>query len=255
MNKKSSIVLIAVISWCLVQAQEQPKMEFGIHGGPGASIFFNEQPMQNPRNSHRPVYSGGMFGISYQYNFTKMAALHIETNYERKGDIYYSFGGWTNSSTFEESYAFDRISYITVPVTCRLSFGKTIKFFVNGGLYAGLQISSQRVISNTKVTPVIDVALSDKTSATDINRDISMMDGGVVTGLGVFLPVGKRAAFTVEARNNVGFANLNANTGLYQNRFYNNSTVVLLGLSFALDGPYNLRKSKDVKAPEKEMRY
>lgn len=259
MCKKTSIVLLALISICLVQAQEQqtPKMEIGIHGGPGASIFFNERPLQNPRNPHRPVYNGGMLGVSYQYNFTKLVALHIETNYERKGDIWYSTGGWDSPNSFRESYAFDRTSYITVPVTARLSFGKTIKFFVNGGLYAGLQISSKRVVSDTRYTPVIDVAITDKTTVTDITRDVRIMDGGVVTGLGLFLPVGKRAAFTLEARNNVGFANLNANTGLYQNKFYNNSTVVLLGLSFALDGHYKVRADKAVKEQpaEKEMKY
>jgi hypothetical protein len=254
MCKKFSFVLLGLLGIYLLQAQEtakplasndqSAKMEFGFHGGPGSSIFFNEHPHQNPRNGNRPVYFGGMAGLSYQYNFTKMAALHVEANYERKGDIYYSIAGWDNAEVFHERYAFDRVSYITIPVTARMSFGNRIRFFFDAGLYAGLQISAQRVISDTRYTPVIDIAINDRTSVDDINKDIRTMDGGAVFGIGLFLPVGDRVAFTLQARDHAGFANLNANTGLYQNKFYNNSMAVLMGLSFALDKPYNFGPNK-----------
>lgn len=266
MCKIASIILLVFITVAVVNAQtataevikpESAKMEFGIHGGPGNSIFFNERPMQNPRNPKRPVYFGGVLGLSYQYNFTQNVALHIETNYERKGDIYYSIASWDNANVFHEQFAYDRISYVTLPVTARFSAGKRVRFFFDAGLYAGLQVSSQRVVSDTRYTPVTEVAVSDRTTITDINRDIRTVDGGVVTGIGVFLPVGDRVAFTMQARNTVGFANLNANAGLYQNKFYNNSMAVIMGLTFALDKPYNFgpgKKTDPAKRPL-EMRY
>lgn len=263
MCKKLSILLLAIAGISLLQAQtttDFPKMEFGVQGGPGGSVFFNERPMLNPRNSKRPIYNGGMAGAGFQYNFTKMAALRVEANYEQKGDVYYSIYGYDNANTFRESYAFDRTRNINIPVTARLSFGRNVRFFVNAGMYAGVQVYSQRIISDVTYTPVIDVVLRDRTSARNITKDVTRGDAGVVAGLGVFLPVGSRAAFTIEARNNTGFINQNAGTGLYQNKFYNTNTMLLMGLTFALDKPFpklerRYKKVKQEPVRETEQRY
>lgn len=255
-------MLLALTSICLLQAQDQafPKMEFGAQGGPGGSVFFNERPMLNPRNQYRPMYNGGMAGISYQYNFTRMAALRVETNYEQKGDVYYSIYGYDNANAFRESYAYDRLRYINIPVTARLSFGRNVRFFVNAGMYAGVQVHSQRITSDVTYTPVVDVVLRDRTHTENITKDVTRGDAGVVAGLGVFLPVGNRAAFTIEARNNTGFINQNAGTGLYQNKFYNSNTLLMMGLTFALDKPFpklerRAKKVKEQPVREIEQRY
>lgn len=247
MLKRFSIFIMAIaISYAAgaqktaapeIAAESAPfsKMEFGVHGGPGYSIFFNQRPMLNPRNNSRPPYSSFAAGVSYQYNFTKMVGLHIETNYERKGDFYYLLNGWDNQGTFTSSSAYDRISYITVPVTARFSFGKRIRFFLDGGMYAGVTISAQRIMSDSYYSPGADVVYRSQQSNTDLTKDVSTMDGGVVMGAGVLLPIGKLAAFTVQARNNTGFVNQAAKTDLYIGRFYNNSTNLMLGLTFFLD--------------------
>ncbi len=218
--------------------KEFPKYEFGIHGAPSYSIFFNEHPAQSPRNPQRPVFAGGMLGFSFQYNFQRMSGLRVEANYERKGDIWYNTSSWNSRREFSRSYASDRISYITVPVLYRASFGKSIRFFVNGGLYAAIRIKAARFMNDLRYTPASvagDAVITENKSKTDITADTRPFDAGAVVGLGVSFPVGNIGALSLEARNNTGFVNVNANTGLYQNKFYNNSTNVILGLSLYLD--------------------
>ncbi len=211
------------------------KMEFGISAGPGYSVFFNQNPVQSPRNGKRPVFGSVAAGISYQYNFTKMIGLHIETNYERKGDIYYLNSSWDGNSTFNSSSAYDRIDYVTVPVMARFTFGKHVRFFVNGGVYAGVTIAARRVMNDTYYQPGSEGTFKQTSIKTDITNDVRSFDAGAAMGLGVLLPIGKVAAFTVEARNNTGFINQTGNTDLYIGKFYNNSTNLLLGITFFLD--------------------
>lgn len=214
------------------------KNELGIQGGPGISVFYNEHPMLSPRNVHRPVFESGSIGISYQHNFTRMLGLRVEASYERKGDFWYYTGGWVNSYTYSGGYTSDRINYISVPVMLRASFGRTVRFFIDGGLYGSARINAQRITRNKVYTPFVysgDGVLSiDTKTRTDITKDISAMDAGAVVGLGLAFPVGEVATFMLEARNSTGLVSLNGNSGLYQNGFYNNNTSLLVGLSFPL---------------------
>lgn len=221
------------------------KMEFGLHAGPGYSVFFNQNPRLSPRNGKRPPFGSVVAGMSYQYNFTKNVGLHAEVNYERKGDIYYLLSSY-NQGTYINSHAYDRINYITVPVMARFTFGKSVRFFVNGGMYAGLTISARRITNDSYYTPGADVAYKKVATNTDITNDIRQMDAGVVMGAGVLLPVGKVGAFTLEARNNTGFIHQDAKTDLYIGHFYNNATNLMVGFTFYLDRikTANLKMSK-----------
>lgn len=214
-----------------------PQMEFGFQAGPGVSIFYNQHPLKSPRNSARQPLSVPALGITYQYNFTRMVGLHVEANYERKGDVWYDMGTFTTNGQFVHSYAFDQLNYLSIPVTVRLSFGKYIKFFTNTGFYTGVLISAYRVENDAHFLAGELPTVVQTRNVTDVTTDLHKVDAGLVTGLGVRFPLGKVAAFTFEARNNLGFVNLQR-TDRYIGKFYNNSTTFLFGLSLNLvDAP------------------
>lgn len=220
-----------------IKAATFPQMEFGFHAGPGLSIFYNAHPLQSPRNPNRPPLNVPLFGVTYQYNFTRMIGLHVEANYERKGDVWYDNGNFTYGGNYIHSYAFDQLNYLSIPVTLRLSFGKYIKFFTNTGFYTGILISGYRVENDANFVGGEMPLIVQTRRVTDVTHDLRKVDAGLVTGLGVRFPLGKIAAFAFEARNNLGFVNLQR-IDRYLGKFYNNSTTFLFGLSLNLvDAP------------------
>lgn len=251
MLKQVSLSVFAFMAICITSYAQQPnapadapipspsfpQMEFGVHAGPGVGIFYNQHPLKSPRNPNKPPLNVPVFGIAYQYNFTRMIGLHVEANYERKGDVWYDNGAFSYGGNYIHSYAFDQLNYLSIPVTLRLSFGKYIKFFTNTGVYTGVLISGYRVENDANFVGGEIPLIVQTRRVTDVTRDLHKVDAGLVTGLGVSFPLGKIAAFTFEARNNLGFVNLQR-TDRYLGKFYNNSTSFLFGLSLNLvDAP------------------
>lgn len=215
--------------------------QFGLQAGPGVSIFYNQHPLQNPRTPGKIPYGAALVGFSYQYNFTPMVGLRMETNWQRTGDVWYDVYNLSDAGIYTHSYAYENLNYLTMPITLKLSFGKAIKFFTNTGVYGGLLINGYRVSSDYYRVPGNEIiSYSQIRTTTDVSNDIRRLDGGVVMGLGASFPLGHYASFTFEARDNLGLVNLNKGTGLYGNNFHNNSANFLFGLNVMLDRPNTL---------------
>ena len=131
----------------------RPTMEFGINGGAGVSILYNQHPYNNPRTPDKSPYTSTAFGLSYQYNFPKIISIRAELNMERKGDEMYL----TNTNTINAegapeqitNYGYDKFNYLTLPVMARLSFGKRVQFFTDLGFYVGTLFNAERYTSTT----------------------------------------------------------------------------------------------------------
>lgn len=216
-------------------SQSFSRMEFGIHAGPGISTFYNQHPLQSPRNPQKSPYGGALVGFSYLYHFTPIVGLQMEANWERKGDLWYDVASWSENGAFTHSYAYENINYLTLPVTLKLNFGKTVKFFTNTGLYGGVLINAYRVSSDNTRVPGSELSVSQVRTVTDVSSDLRQLDGGVVMGLGISFPLGRFAAFSFEARDNLGLVNLNKGSGLYGNHFYNNNANFIFGLHMLMD--------------------
>jgi hypothetical protein len=245
-----SLILLAAVT--TANAQEKTRAEFGVHIGPSLSLMYNEHPRQNPRKPGRPVYNASAFGISGQYNFNRMVALRAEANFEHKGDVLFSSRTYSNAtggeSFFTNSTGYNSIDYFTLPVTVKLSFGKRVQFFTNIGLYMGVNVRARQVITDATFNRGEPGKVTTVTSETDISRDTKRMDGGLVTGLGVAIPLWKTLSLTFEGRNHLGFVNVNNGSELFPGRVRNNSTAFLFGLSFGLNKPAAL---KDQEKKEK----
>jgi hypothetical protein len=246
-------MLLATIGF--ISAQEKSNAEFGFHIGPAVSLFYNQNPGVNPRKPNKPFYNTSAFGISGQYNFNKMVSMGGEINFERKGDVLYSSRTFTpiqeGQSFFTNSYAYNSIDYITLPVTCKLYFGKKVQFFTNLGLYAGFMMNANTVTKDATFNRDDQGTVTTMVTTTDISNNIRKVDGGLVTGLGVNISVWKTLALNFEARNNLGFASLSNNSETFPNKFYNNSTSFLFGFSVGLN---KSSKTDKIKPQDEESK-
>jgi hypothetical protein len=215
----------------------RPTMELGINGGAGPSILYNQHPLQNPRTPNKAPYTSTSFGISYQYNFPKIFSIRAELNMERKGDDMYLSQSTTTGAEGQTitttNAGLDKFNYVTLPVMCRISYGKRVQLIGDVGFYAGLLMNAERITSSSYIA-------SPGAGVTEVSNDLNttqglhQFDGGFVTGLGFLVPIWKAISFSVEARNYLGLANINANNTYYGNKLYNNTTNVLFGLNFSL---------------------
>ncbi|HLP49572.1 MAG TPA: porin family protein [Chitinophagales bacterium] len=225
-------LITALLAATLATAQAQPQArkgpEIGFLGGPGAMIFY--RPFE--KDATLPM-SGGLAGLSMQYNFTKIVALRSEINYERKGALsQLNFNGNNGQNGYSANVVYNRLHYITVPVMAKLSFGRRVQFFTNIGLYAGFKVKATETVSSTFIG-VGDGALSTNRERNDITPTVAKVDGGLVTGIGLTTHFAKRASFLFELRNNLGFADIHtaAANSLKQ---HNNATYMLFGFAFNL---------------------
>jgi Outer membrane protein beta-barrel domain len=215
----------------------KPNMELGITGGGGLSILYNQRPFDNPRTPGKAPYSSTAFGVSYQYNFPKIISIRTELNMERKGDIMYST--ITNTTNGEgqpvqiTNYGYDKFNYLSLPVMARLSFGKRVQFFTDLGFYVSTLFNAERFTSSSYIIPPGD-NVSSSSNTQYISRGLHAWDAGAVTGVGLAIPVWKGVEFNLEARNNLGLANINAGNEYYSNKLYNDNFNLLVGLNFFL---------------------
>lgn len=226
--------------------------QFGIHTGPGVSIMFNEHPRQNPRLHSKPALGSFAFGASYQFNFTPHIALRAEANYERKGDILYNTSQLVQNDAgniVQYAYTTDRISYLTIPVMARFSFGKTVRFFANTGLYAGFRTGAIRTENTTTYLNQSEATIQQR--LTDLSPNTRKVDGGVVTGLGMAIPFARVLSFTFEVRNNTSFTPVNTVSDAMPVKMYNSNTNFLFGLAVNINGvqkalPLDQNKTLDI---------
>jgi hypothetical protein len=83
-----------------------------------------------------------LFGLTFNYFYTESRSIKIKVKYmsvEKNGTSYYLEYGYYQD--FDVSYKAD---FIVIPVLYKWQFGKgTVKGFVQGGVYLGLEIDSE----------------------------------------------------------------------------------------------------------------
>ncbi len=234
MNQKLKtilIVLLALPHW--TQAQEG-KIELGIEGGP--SLTNLRGPQEKFKYNGIPL---GFGGITFQYHFSKMISLKTGLSYDPKAftatfEIDKPFSSINGKHSFSR-----RLDYLTLPVMIRFQVGKKVRFFVNAGGYLGILL-----VSSTEGTTIQDNEYYSHTSFfsyKSLIKDLhgtSAFDFGASGGLGIGIPIKNRWTISLEARGNLGLANIQNNSSeLYQNRGTANtySTALLLGVSYWLN--------------------
>lgn len=201
-----------------------------MHGAPvGANIYGAKELRQRWDIKFKPVL-GFIAGVEIQYAIKPKTNLHIEVNFERKGystDIYIqgqSFG--TDAFTIIKYYH----DYITIPITTKFIFlNNEARFFINAGIYGGYFINNGWNLLATENNN------GDKGNESPAKfKNLNLIDIGLITGLGFDMPINERFQYSIEVRNNLGFAGI-YNDEIFSSRNIKHETLALLfGLGYKI---------------------
>ena len=166
--KTQYLLIIALCSCFISQAQDKGEFEYGFFAGLNVS---NVSTIDNEDSASSKIgFNVGAYG---EYYFSERWSLRANLNYDQKG---WSDGFFTDDTqSITTDYA---LNYLTVPVLANWHFAKKRNWYLNGGLYAGFLL-------NAKITET-DFDVSDAISSTDF---------GVALGIGVKIPVGDHKIF------------------------------------------------------------
>jgi hypothetical protein len=216
---KKTLIFIAIITIKILTANSQTnKFEIGAEGGPSLIFIHGNEILEK---YHDPSL-GFAGGISFQYNFYKILSLRTGLSYERKGcwakfKVSDVLGQITGEATNHTNY-----DYITIPILLRATFCKKVKFFINVGPYFGY------LIQCISVTKGDDVPYTKWNYTSQMKR----FDAGITTGIGLIIPIRKKFAISLEARNNMGLYNVSALPVYHDGSIINNSTNLLFGFTY-----------------------
>jgi hypothetical protein len=215
MNQLRIFVLSITVSFLFsseLKAQIN-KFEFGVEASPSFTFL---------KGSRIEKYYNGTLGfsgsITFQYNWRKRIALRTNIAYERKGgegefDFTDNYGASIGKGVVNLNF-----DYLTIPVLVRYTFGKRVKYFINGGSYFSYLI---------KQTLVFKGANSDGES--NNTSSYNRLDVGISLGIGLQYPINEKLILSSEIRGNMGLANALPNGDLKVN-----SVNLLLGIAYRL---------------------
>lgn len=160
-------------------------------------------------------YSGG---IAFQHNWGKGIALRTNIAYERKGgegefEFTDKYGASIGKGIVNLNF-----DYLTIPVLLRFTFGKRVKYFINGGSYIGYLIKQTFVFKGTN----IDYESNNTAS-------YNSLDAGISLGTGLQYPMNEKWFLSSEIRGNMG---LFSTTPFGDTKV--NSVNLLLGIAYRL---------------------
>jgi hypothetical protein len=151
-----------------------------------------------------------------------MLSLRTNLSFERKGSSY-KFDYTDDFGQFVKEVKVNYIiDYLTLPILCRATFGKKVKFFINTGPYFGFLLQEYYTSSD----PNIGVLIMDD------QIFMKRFDAGITTGIGLIIPVRKKFALSLEARNNMGLYNISAFPVYHEGSILTNSTNLLFGFTY-----------------------
>lgn len=220
--KDISLFLLVFLLPLLMFAQAG-KSALGIEGGPSL-ISLRGNPANDSINDPTIGFAGGIF---FQYNLPKVFSIRTNIIFERKGTVASGKiwvtdddGNIKGVSKYKVHTNFD---YLSTSILLRATFGKKVRYFLNTGPYFGYL---------TKLT--FSTRWSDffpDTTITDTNHT-KRFDTGIVTGLGISVPVTKKISISCELRNNLGLYDLSKSSN--KGELKTNSTNILISFSYML---------------------
>lgn len=198
--------------------------ELGIIGGPNwLTLKGNEVAVKN-YSKPSTAYSTG---LSFQYNFKKIFSIHTDVLFEKKQNIANIPSGTSGLVYFNETDRKTEMDYLTIPVLLKTSFGRKRFLFIYTGIYIGAIIKDEvrHYIAGTGYFTHDLVGNDNKT------------DFGATIGAGMHIPLNKKFAITLEARNNWGITNIRKDIGKEVLKL--NTANILLGIH------YNFERKKN----------
>ena len=178
---------------------ERNKFDIGFEGSPSL-IFLTGSGVNKDYNKSTIGFAGGFF---FQYNFPKTFSIRTNISFERKGEIttgkislYDFLGNNIGSATW---YDRDNYGYLSMPLLFRVTFGKKINYFINGGPFFSYLISRTSTLKYSSTYP--------KSTNKDYPLD-RRFDAGASLGFGISISIKKQFLISCEIRNNSGLYNI-----------------------------------------------
>lgn len=214
-NLYTLILLVFTLSLSL-SAQ---KGNFSLSTEVGPAINYTSNGLSY--GEHQEPNFGFGVGSAMAYHFTNELSLRFGLSYERTGSK-------TDRTHYDESgnalYTYQNYSHynqIIAPVMLRLTVGKEVKFFANGGLYLGGLVSTVR--SETTSGQPLYGSMNEKYTN---SRGLA----GTTLGCGVLFPINTNFLFSLELRNNYSMF-IPRKLAYEQVDYYSNTTSLLLGMT------------------------
>ena len=185
--KKLFTTLFAVLGiYTLAHAQQSKGLEFGV------GVGYNGASVSNSSNQTTNSKSGFNVAVSADNYFSDRWSLKVKAIYDQKGwgNGFLAYAQGNSLTVYQQvDYA---LNYITVPVMANWHFGKTRKWYLNFGPYAGFLLDAK--------------ATSGYTGS--VKGLFNTVDGGLAYGIGVKLPIAEKTKFYIEFDGQNGVANL-----------------------------------------------
>ena len=221
MNKLRNLILgVLVLISSLIFGQTN-QIDIGFEGGPSLISLHGNDMIE----SYKDLSLGFSGGLTFQYNFSKLISLRTNISFERKGLTTKSqatdeYGNPIGELTFHSNF-----NYLTLPLLCRLTFGKKINFYVNAGPYLGYLLKQKNITEAFGEYP--------KTETDNIDN-FERLDFGLTTGLGMNFPIQEKLLLSVEIRNNLGLTNISSLPVVNDGSIKTNSTNLLIGIAYRI---------------------
>jgi hypothetical protein len=210
--------LLFVITLSTTAFAQDYKFEAGIQGGGNiTNMRFAFLALQS--TTHLQI--GHTNGIFIQYNLSKIFSLRIDPTLDflatttGKKPITDQSGNVIRESNFQDHY-----DYLSLPLLFRTGIGHKITYFLNVGPSFNFLLNQKSIYAG--VNPHIS---SNNTS------DYNTFNFGIVTGLGIAIPIKERFSLSFELRNNYGLSDINKNREKDLS-IKTNSTSLLIGFAF-----------------------
>ena len=115
------------------------------------------------------------------------------------------------------------MDYVVVPLLLRISFGDKINFFSNAGPYWATLLKRKWVLEKA-----ITLSGGGQVDEFDLTDNTEKSDYGIAVGIGASAVFNERIVISLEARHNMGMANINQESVELNTR----TTLILAGVAF-----------------------
>ncbi|WP_437400014.1 porin family protein [Flagellimonas lutimaris] len=183
MKKQLSLVILSMIAFLHVNAQDGGDFEFGMHSGLNLANVIISDGLSDTNT--RVSFNAG---ISGEYYFSDRWGL--------KGKLIYDSKGWAdgfiedeeNNSSTTTNF---KLNYLSIPIMANWHFGSNRNWYLNFGPYMGLLISAK-----------------DSELGIDVKEVFKSIDLGLALGIGYKFKVSENAQLFVEFDGQSGFVDI-----------------------------------------------
>jgi len=192
------------------------QLAVGVIGGPSRTYFWG------PDFTEIHAAINYIAGVSAEYSFTDVFSIVVQPRYDVKGNSFKvpltdEKGNPTGELTLRNN-----LSYLSLPILLQAKLGTKVKFIINAGTYVSYLVAAKRKFSTSN-------PLFPKEKTKD---EFKKTDAGISFGLGAEFPITKQIHLTAQITNDVGLVDI-SDLGGIPLKVHNNSTALLLGLSYA----------------------